>query len=115
MHQYLRATLYPTNESLVSFKSTISRAHDLYPIPLEDAKGIFISFLIWTSLYIVVANMPFLLFKPQHVQLKKIDDLDVRNRMISFIHGMVLLIFSGYQFYVMPGSCGDENTTYEKR
>jgi len=66
-------------------------------------------------MYMVVANMPFLLFKPQHVQLKKIDDLDVRNRMISFIHGMVLLIFSGYQFYVMPGSCGDENTTYEKR
>jgi hypothetical protein len=92
---------------MASITGALDKLHSIYPLPLEDVKGIFLSFVIWTSMYVVVANMPFLLFKPQHVQLKKIDDLDVRNRMISFIHGMTLLTFSGYEFYVMPGSCGD--------
>ena len=65
-------------------------------------------------MYIIVAYLP-LLGKPSFVTLSKIDDLDVRNRMISFVHGLTLLIFSGYQFYMFQGSCGDPNTTYEKR
>lgn len=73
----------------------LSKLHQFYPLPREDCKRMVLSFIIWTSMYVVVNNMP-LLFKPKHIELKRIDDLDVRNRMISFIHGMILLFFSGY-------------------
>ena len=89
----------------------MTKAWEVYPLKYEDAKNIGTSFAIWTSMYIVIANLP-LLFKPKAVgTLRKIDDLDVRNRMISFVHGMTLLIVSGHQFYFAPGSCGDLNTT----
>lgn len=42
------------------------------------------------------------------------DELDVKNRLISFAHGLILLIFSSYTYYRMPGSCGDANTQYDK-
>lgn len=41
--------------------------------------------------------------------------MDVKNRIVSIVHGLTLAIFSAYEFYVTPGSCGDPNTTYEKR
>lgn len=81
---------------------------------MEDLQGIATSFVIWTSLYLVVANLP-LLLKPKHVTLDKIDDLDVRNRMVSIVHGLGIMLFSGYHFYRMPGQCGDSNTLFEKR
>lgn len=31
------------------------------------------------------------------------------------VHGLVLVIFSAHEFYFNPGSCGDANSTYEKR
>ena len=62
----------------------------------------------------MVANIP-LLFKPKHVNLEKLDELDVRNRFVSIIHGLGIMFFSGYHFYRMPGQCGDSNTLYEKR
>jgi hypothetical protein len=91
----------------------MNKLWEYYPLKKEDAMNIATSFAIWTSMYIVVAFLP-LLFKPKGVSLKKIDDLDVRNRMISFVHGMTLLIVSGHQFYFAPGSCGDSNTPTQK-
>ena len=76
-------------------KVVLNKMWEYYPLKMEDAKNIFTSFTIWTSMYIVIAFLP-LLFKPKSVSLKKIDDLDVRNRMISFVHGMTLLIISGH-------------------
>ena len=63
-------------------------------------------FLGWTFMYVIVLNSP-LPFKPKNSTLKKADDLDVRNRMMSFLHGLTALIGSGYEFYFAPGSCGD--------
>ena len=78
-----------------SADSLFNKMWEYYPLKLEDAKNIATSFCIWSSMYIVIAFLP-LLFKPAAVTLKKIDDLDVRNRMISFVHGMTLLIVSGH-------------------
>jgi hypothetical protein len=77
-------------------KVVLNKVWEYYPLKIEDAKNIATSFAIWTSMYIVIAFLP-LLFKPKSSPaLKKIDDLDVRNRMISFVHGMTLLIVSGH-------------------
>lgn len=80
----------------------------------EDFIGIFTSFSIWTSIYIVIAVSP-LPFKHLASKISKENDLDVRNRMVSFLHGVTLIIFSCYEFYFTPGSCGDKNTLYETR
>ena len=68
-----------------------------------------VMFLVWTLIYMIVLNSP-LPLKPKNATLNKADDLDVRNRMISFLHGFTLLIFSGYEFYNFAGKCGDKNT-----
>ena len=65
-------------------------------------------------MYIIVERLP-LPLKPKGVELSRSQALDVKNRIISIIHGLVLAIFSAPEFYFYPGSCGDPNTTYEKR
>ena len=72
----------------------LDKLWEYYPLKMEDAKAIATSFMIWSSIYLVFAFSP-LLFKPASVQLQKKDDLDVRNRMVSFLHGMTLLVISG--------------------
>ena len=52
---------------------------------------------------------------PKGTTVSKVKELDVKNRIISVIHGLVLVIFSAKEFYVHPGSCGDTNTMYERR
>ena len=74
---------------------------------------IMLSCLFWTTVYNVVLYLPMPL-KPAHLELNKVDALDVKNRMVSFLHGATLLIFSAYTYYFMPGSCGDRNTSYDK-
>ena len=34
--------------------------------------------------------------------------------MVSTVHGTILMVFAGYQFYFFPGQCGDSNTSYER-
>ena len=76
-------------------------------------QGIATSFVIWISLWLIVANSPMLL-KPKHVKLEKFDELDAKNRIVSFIHGSLVMILAGYHFFTMPSECGDSNTYYEK-
>ena len=83
-------------------------------INIDDILGIFTSFVIWTSMYLVIAVSP-LPFEHLAKNLKREHDLDVRNRIVSFVHGIVLIVFSSYEFYFAPGSCGDQNTLFEKR
>ena len=53
------------------------------------------------------------LLKPDHTDLKKMDELDVRNRIVSFVHGSILTVLSTYHFYFMHASCGDPNLLWE--
>eukprot|EP00356_Strombidium_inclinatum_P001471 CAMPEP_0170509402 /NCGR_PEP_ID=MMETSP0208-20121228/65198_1 /TAXON_ID=197538 /ORGANISM="Strombidium inclinatum, Strain S3" /LENGTH=184 /DNA_ID=CAMNT_0010792761 /DNA_START=498 /DNA_END=1052 /DNA_ORIENTATION=- len=55
-----------------------------------------------------------LLFKPKAAVLKKSQELDVKNRMVSFVHGFIVMLLAAKEFYVTPGSCGDDNTPYER-
>merc|ERR1719263_1804788 len=72
-----------------------------------------LSFLFWTAVYNVILLLP-MPFKPAHKELNRLDYLDVKNRYVSFLHGLTLLFGSTYTYYFMPGSCGDPNTDYDK-
>lgn len=87
---------------------------EYYPLSKEDAVGIATSFLFWSTLYIIVEQLP-LPFLPKGAVVSRSSELDVKNRIVSIIHGLVLVVFSAQEFYLHPGSCGDPNTTFEKR
>ena len=69
--------------------------------------------IFWTLLYVFIYNYE-LPFKPQNIKITYKDELDAKNRIISFIHGSVQLIFSSYTYYFKPGSCGESNSEYDK-
>lgn len=70
--------------------------------------------MMWTILYIIVASLP-LPFVPKGAKISESQALDVRNRIVSIFQSLVLITFAAPEFYFFPGSCGDLNTTYEKR
>lgn len=71
-----------------------------------------VSCAVWTSMYALSTKFP-LPLKPAAAKISELNELDSRNRLISIIHGLILLFFAGYEFYFQPGSCGDQNTNYE--
>ena len=46
--------------------------------------------------------------------LKRNDYLDMRNRIVSFFHGLITMLLSGYHMYFLHSECGDVNTKYEE-
>ena len=64
-------------------------------------------------IYIILNSMDPLL-KPKACILNRKTELDVKNRMVSFLHGFIMVLLSAREFYFTPGSCGDQNTPYEK-
>lgn len=65
------------------------------PFEYEDAKMILISFLFWLVLYILVCytEIP---FKNKFVPMTLENELDIQGRIVSAIHGTVLIFFTGY-------------------
>ena len=92
----------------------LTKVWELHPVPAEDLQGIACSFAFFLALWFVVLYMP-IPFKPKHINLNKMDDLDVRNRIVSIIHGLVCIVFAGYYTLASPLVCGDANTLFEKR
>ena len=68
----------------------------------EDMICIASSFTAFMMVWQIVARMP-LPFKPEHVKISKEDELDLRLRIVSFIHGILCVIFAGYHFYMLHG------------
>lgn len=73
---------------------------------------IIFSFVAWNLLWIVLVYLPFPL--PTTKTLTDFELLDSKNRIISIVHGLILVTFSCYHYYMMPGSCGELNSQYEK-
>jgi hypothetical protein len=46
--------------------------------------------------------------------LKREEYLDLRNRIVSFVHGTMGLLLSGYHYYFLHTECGWKNTELEK-
>jgi hypothetical protein len=55
-----------------------------------------ISFTIWNVLNIIVMNL-----KLKDESLPRLDWLDLRNRIVSFIHGSTVMFLSGYNTYFL--------------
>ena len=67
-----------------------------------------ISFVCWNVLNLIVMNL-----KLNDSHLKRLDWLDFRNRIVSIIHGILVLIFSTYNTFFVHSGCGEENTRFE--
>jgi len=65
------------------------------PFEMHDLKMIGLSALFWLSFYIAVTFMPVPL-KNKFSTLSKTDELDIQNRIVSTVHGTILMIAAGY-------------------
>jgi len=72
------------------------------PFEAQDLKMLVLSSCTWLSMYIFVTYIPIPL-KNKYGTLSRKDELDIQNRVISAIHGTVLFVFGGYEFYFNPG------------
>ena len=67
------------------------------------------STLIWISIQTVLFQVPDL----SKYNLDRNKYLDFRNRLVSFIHGILCLLLSSYVAYLKFSSCGDATTQLE--
>ncbi len=67
------------------------------------------SFVIWNAINLVVMNI-----KMNDSHLPRNEMLDMRNRMVSFVHGLLLMFISGYNTYFAHSQCGERNTYFEQ-
>lgn len=88
--------------------SFADRFNDTYRFGLGMGLHIdfFISFAFWGFLQINFYDMPNL----QRFKMERKTELDFRNRLVSFVHGLVALVLSGYAIYFFEYGCGDQNT-----
>jgi TLC domain len=68
-----------------------------------------ISFVAWNILNIIVFQL-----KLPDDKLPRADYLDLRNRITSFVHGLLVLFLSGYNTYFAHSQCGESNTRLEE-
>lgn len=71
--------------------------------------GFLLSFTFWNILNIIAMNLP---IPDKH--LSRADKIDLRNRLVSIIHGTLLLFLSGYNTYFAHSQCGEHNTQLEE-
>jgi hypothetical protein len=67
---------------------------------------------VWTGAYAVSLLLPIPL-KGKYRKLSYKDELDVRNREISIIHGAIVAFKTGFIFFGIPQTCGRPNTDFE--
>ena len=71
-------------------------------LPNQDIViGFTASFVFWNILNLIVMNLN---IPDKH--LKREDHLDLRNRIVSCLHGIMSLVLSGYHYYFLLGECG---------
>lgn len=64
--------------------------------------------LFWFGLWGLAAMLPL-----KRYNLTKFQENDLRNRVVSFIHGFMGLVFSAYQEAMHDREYGSQNTDYE--
>jgi hypothetical protein len=74
----------------------------------EITRDFVISFTFWNVLNLVVMNLN---LPDKH--LKRADFLDMRNRIVSFFHGLITMFLAGYHMYFLHSECGQTNTPFE--
>jgi hypothetical protein len=79
---------------------------------VEEWRKFIIITVLWTCLYAFSLIFPIPL-KDKYRKMNIEEELDLRNRQISFIHGFLVLVGSGYAYFFLPGGCDTLNTSYE--
>lgn len=79
------------------------------PFETQDLIMLGTSFFIWTLMFIIFTYIPIPL-KNKYCVISREKEIDIQNRAVSTIHGTILMVFSGYQFYFKYSQCGDKNT-----
>ena len=81
--------------------------------PLGSGYGLvpdfILSSIIWTLIQIILFQWPDL----SSYKLKRIPYLDLRNRMVSFIHGVLMLVLTLHFLLVYDYRCGSLTTQRE--
>ena len=68
-----------------------------------------ISCLFWSILQVILMQWPDL----SVYKIERKTYLDLRNRMVSFIHGLAALILTAYQVFFTDQKCGDATNVME--
>ena len=74
----------------------------------KTAAYITVSFIYWNLINLVAMYV-----KLDIGFLSKEDQLDFRNRLVSIVHGIMAIVFGGYQQYFVHESCGSPNNFFE--
>ena len=69
----------------------------------------FLSSVVWTAFFIFCFNYPDL----SAYKMKEEVNLDMRNRMVSFVHGVLILLMSAYHSLFTFTECGDATSPIE--
>lgn len=77
---------------------------------MEDLNLLVFSFVVWNIVNLIVMNLN---LPDSH--LPRNDMLDLRNRIVSVLHGTVSLVFAAYNTYFLHSECGSKNTRLEDR
>jgi hypothetical protein len=95
----------------MTFQFFRSNFHD--PVLFEqDLTYIAVGFVAWSALYSVIRMLPnSMLFKEEP---SKADNLDLRNRIVSIIHGTSALCAGAYHFIQGGAECGVLNTSLQR-
>jgi len=90
--------------------TTLNNLQNLDSVPpLDDIINIAYSFIFWN-----VINYIVMCLRLPDAHLKRNDMLDMRNRIVSCLHGVSMLIFAGYHMYFQHSECGAANTRLER-
>lgn len=65
--------------------------------------------------YILLKQVPLGPFRIDNRESTELEVEDLRNRMISTIHGNTLFVFSMYHYFFMPSECGSLNNTLQRK
>lgn len=78
----------------------------------EDFKTVFIGAILWSIFYIVIKMAPLKGLKIEGKLPTREQDADLRNRMVSFVHGFIAMVLSGYHVFTHYSECGALNTNF---
>lgn len=82
------------------------------PLPDYFIHKFLASTIFWTIAYVFQMFIPISL-KDKYVKLVWMDELDIRNRRISFLHGTIIFVLTGHEYFFSSGYCSAPNTSFQ--
>lgn len=67
----------------------------------------------WYTFYMLIKKIPIDSFC--HKELTRNQDVDLRNRMVSVVHGILAIIICGSHFFEGGAQCGEVNTDLQRK